>query len=137
MSHPPQDKFTTMLEDAFGVAMRASLGIRKKIVSRAQDGKQMIHLVTDVQVHNGDLLEVEDPEGNPRQVRVFHVEQMDGWDDLCGDFVATYEFWAELVEPGSTMTKDEWEELYGEEQATDEQEASDENPVEPEDDSVS
>jgi len=130
MSHP-QNKLESMLEEAFGVAMRASLGIRNKIISRAKDGKQMIHLVTEVAVSIGDLLEVEDPEGNPRQVRVFHVEEMEAWDDEHGSPVPAYEFWAELIEEGSTMTKDEWEELYGDEEATDVQEASD-DPAEPE-----
>jgi hypothetical protein len=126
-----------MLEKTFGAAMRASLGIRKKIISRAKDGKQMIHLVTDEAVIIGDLLEVEDPEGTPHQARVFHVEEMEAWDDEKGDSVPAYEFWAEILEEGSTMTKDEWEELYGDEEATDVQEASDEVPADPEDDSVS
>ncbi len=136
MSHP-QNKLESMLEKTFGAAMRASLGIRKKIISRAKDGKQMIHLVTDEAVSIGDLLEVEDPEGKPHQARVFHVEEMEAWDDENGFPVPAYEFWAEILEEGSTMTKDEWEELYGDEEATDVQEASDEVPADPEDDSVS
>ncbi len=133
MSHP-QNKLESMLEKTFGAAMRASLGIRKKIISRAKDGKQMIHLVTDEAVSIGDLLEVEDPEGKPHQARVFHVEEMESWDDENLSPAPAYEFWAELIEEGSTMTKDEWEELYGEEEATDVQEASDEeSEPEPED----
>ena len=34
--------------------------------------------------------------------------------------------WAELIEEGSEMTKEEWDELYGEEQTEDKQEATDE-----------
>lgn len=132
--NPPQNKLESMLEKTFGAAMRASLGIRKKIISRAKDGKQMIHLITDEAISIGDLLEVDDPEGKPHQARVFHIEEMEAWDDEKGDSVPAYEFWAELIEEGSTMTKDEWEELYGEEEATDVQEASDEEPEsEPED----
>ncbi len=135
MSHP-QNKLESMLEKTFGAAMRASLGIRKKIISRAKEGKQMLHLITDEAISIGDLLEVEDPEGKPRQARVFHVEEMEAWDDEKFDSVPAYEFWAEVIEEGSTMTKDEWEELYGDEEATDVQEASDEDPADPEEDPV-
>jgi len=136
MSHP-QNKLESMLEKTFGAAMRASLGIRKKIISRAKDGKQMIHLITEEAISIGDLMEVEDPEGKRRQARVFHIEEMEAWDDEKGGSVPAYEFWAEVIEEGSTMTKGEWEELYGDEEATDVQEASDEVPAAPEDDSVS
>ena len=58
---------------------------------------------------------------------------MEAWDDENGFPVPAYEFWAEVIEEGSTMTKDEWDEVYGDEEATDVQEASDEVPADPED----
>jgi len=133
MSHPPKDwdpSLTAQLERAYGMAMRESLGIRNKIVSRIKDGKQIIHLFIDTPVSEGDIVDVEDSEGNTKQARIFHVLAMDGWDDRTSEFVPTYDFWAEIVEDGREMSRDEWDELYGEEQAEDAQEIPDEDPIE-------